>query len=203
MNSNSQSYLRLLHSVPQAPAVDVYLNNKLVADKLTYRSFTDYFSVTADSLQIKVYSAADKQLLLSTTADIPDNTIFTFSLVGQLPNINLLTIEDPRIPIQPTRAYFRFGHLAPTAPAVDVTFADGTELFKNISYQQVTDYISLSPGTYTLELRPAGTDQVVLYVPNITLTPNRFFSGYAVGLVSDEPSLQLLIPLDGNSYIEF
>ena len=203
MDSNGKSYLRLLHAVPQAPAVNVYINNKLVANKLTYRNFTSYFPISADNLQIKVYSADSKQLLLSTTANIPDNTIFTFPLIGQLPEISLLTVEDPRIPIRPTRAYFRFGHLAPTAPAVDVTFADGTELFKNVSYKQVTDYISLSPGTYTLELRPAGTDQVVLYVPNITLTPNRFFSGYAIGLVNEEPSLQLLIPLDGNSYIEF
>ena len=57
------------------------------------------------------------------------------------------------------------------------------------------------PSTYRLQARIAGTDQVILDVPNINLTANRYYTVYAVGLPVGQPPLQVLIPLDGQSYL--
>jgi len=86
---------------------------------------------------------------------------------------------------------------------VDITLPDGKILFKNVKYKESTDYIQVPPGTYTIEARPTGTTTTALYVPNITLKSQRFYTVYAIGLVNDKPGLQALIPLDGSSYLDF
>jgi hypothetical protein len=95
----------------------------------------------------------------------------------------------------------RFAHLASAAPALDLV-TDGTTLFSDVGYQDVTEYVPVNPATYTLRLRSAGTGGVVLTAPNATLTSGRFYTVYAVGMPgSGAPPLQVLIPLDGNSYL--
>lgn len=71
-------------------------------------------------------------------------------------------------------------------------------MFTNVSYKEVEDYIPLRPGTYTLEVKPTGSEEIVLFVPNVKLTPDRFYTIYAIGLVENTPPLQVVIPFDGN-----
>ncbi|QVK17305.1 DUF4397 domain-containing protein [Mycoplasmatota bacterium] len=90
-------------------------------------------------------------------------------------------------------ASVRFIHFSPNAPAVDITLPDGTVLFRNVPYKAVTDYINVAPGTYTLQVRPAGMDQVVLTVPNVVINPNDMLSIYAIGLVNGTPGLEAIV----------
>jgi len=198
------SFIRILHASPNAPPVDVYSDNKLIARNLAYRNFTQYLPVSAGTYNIKVFPAGQTaNPVISTSLNIPVRSILTVAAIGMLPNISLLPIPEPAIESAPGMVQVRFAHLSPNTPAVDVTLPDGTILFRNVKYNEVTKYIPLNAGTYTLEARPAGTTQVVLYVPNIVLLPNRFYTFYAVGLAGGNPALQLLIPIDGNSYIKF
>jgi hypothetical protein len=193
-----------LHASPDAPAVDIYANDKLIAGNLSYKDFTPYVTVTPGNYNIKVYPTGRKDnAVLTTDLNIPPYSIYTVAAVNKLANLNLLPIREPTMPIPAGKVYVRFAHLSPNAPNVDVVLPNGTKLFNNVTYKQITDYIPVNPGTYAIYVRPTGTDQNVLYVPNITLQPNRFYTVYAVGLVDGTPSLQALIPLDGNSYIKF
>jgi hypothetical protein len=135
------------------------------------------------------------------TFNISDRTIFTVAAVGLRPNISLLPIEEPKTAIPSGMAMIRFSHLSPTAPAVDITLPDGRVLFSNVQYLETTGYLPVPPATYRLQARIAGTSQVVLDVPNIRLMQNNYYTVYAVGLPGSQPPLQVLIPLDGQSYI--
>lgn len=200
----TRSYIRVLHASPDAPAVDIYANDNLIARNLTYRNFTQYLAVSPGKYNIKVYPTGRRDNpVLNTNADILAQSIFTVAAINRLANLSLLPIKEPIMPIPPGKVYVRFAHLSPDAPNVDIALPDGTKLFKDVAYKEVTDYIAVKPGTYTLYVKPAGTDKAVLYVPNITLRPNRFYTVYAVGLTGGNPPLQLLIPLDGNSYLKF
>jgi len=115
----------------------------------------------------------------------------------------LLLVLEPKVNNPTNNAYVKFAHLSPNAGAVDVTVPDGKILFKNVNYKESTDYIQVPPGTYTFDVRPTGTKTTALYVPNVRLKAQRFYTVYAVGLVGDHPGLQALIPLDGSSYLDF
>ena len=94
-------------------------------------------------------------------------------------------------------AYIRFAHLSPNAPAVDIALPDGTVLFSDIQYQEYTDYINVAPGNYTLQVKLAGGDDVVLTVPNVKLLPGTIYTVFAVGLAGGTPPLDALIAVDG------
>ncbi|MEY7851151.1 DUF4397 domain-containing protein [Natrarchaeobius sp. A-rgal3] len=60
---------------------------------------------------------------------------------------------------QPTDTGFRtrVAHLSPDAPDVDI-YVEGERVRENIAYGTVTDYRDLAPGTYTIQVVPAGED---------------------------------------------
>lgn len=197
------SYIRVLHASPDAPAVDVYANGNIIARSLSYRQFTPYLPVLPGNYQINVFPAGAKENpIISTAVTVPSSFIATIAATGMLQSISLFTIPDLPTTKQPGKVNLRFVHLSPDTPRVDITLPNGTIVFNNVGYREITPYLAVDPGTYTLEARPAGTSQVVLYVPNIHLRPNNFYTVYAIGLSSGTPSLQVLIPLDGNSYIQ-
>lgn len=198
------SYIRILHASPDAPAVDVYADGKLIAQNLSFANFTEYQPLTPGSYNIKVYPAGTAtNPVINTSLDLPDRSIYTAAVTGRLDDISLLPVPDTPMAATPGKVSLRFVHLSPDTPTVDITLPDGTVLFRNVSFKDITDYLAVDPGTYTLQARAAGTDRVLLNVPNQTFTGGRFYTAYAVGLAGGTPPLQLLTALDGNTYIKF
>jgi hypothetical protein len=198
------SYVRVLHASPDAPAVDIYANGKLIVRGLAYKAFTPYVKVNSGEYKVDVFPAGQvTSPVLSTNVTIPAQSITTVAAIGYLPELSLYPVPDPVMEKTPGLTNVRFVHLSPNTPNVDITLPDGRRLFTNIGYKGITEYLPVNPGTYTFELRPTGTETIALYVPNIRLLPDRFYTIYAVGLTGANPPLQVLIPLDGNSYIKF
>ncbi|MCA1072461.1 DUF4397 domain-containing protein [Clostridium bowmanii] len=196
------SYLRILHASPKSPAVDVYINDMLKFKNLAYAAFTDYIEVISGNYNVKVYATGTKvSPVLNKTIFVPPEKIYTVAAIGILPNIDLLPVPETKIMNPADMAYIKFAHLSPNAGPVDIVLPDGKILFKNISYKSFTGYIEVPAGTYTLEARPTGTKTTALYVPNIKLKSQRYYTVYAIGLLKGQPGLQALIPLDGVSYL--
>ncbi len=200
--NNDRSFIRVLHAIPNVPAVDVYANGMPIARNLTYRDFTEYQGVPAGVYNIEVFIVGRMDVpVIRATINLPDRSIFTIAAVGLLPNISLLPILEPKMIIPPGMTMIRFSHLSPTTPAVDLTLSSGIALFTNVRFKETTSYIPIPPATYRLQIKIAGTNQVLLDVPNIRLSANNYYSVYAIGLLGGQPPLQVLIPLDGPSYI--
>ncbi|MCX8132076.1 MAG: DUF4397 domain-containing protein [Clostridia bacterium] len=198
------SYIRILHASPGAPTVDIYANENIIARGLVYKGFTPYIRVNTGVYNINVFpSGQTSNPVLSTSINIPPQSVMTVAAAGRPAELSLFPINEPFVPTTQGKAYVRFVHLSPDTPSVDITLPNGTILFSNVAYKGITEYIPVDPGTYILEARPTSTEVIALYVPNITLRADRFYTVYAVGLSGGTPSLQALIPLDGNSYIKF
>ncbi|MPN48441.1 hypothetical protein SDC9_196048 [bioreactor metagenome] len=90
----------------------------------------------------------------------------------------------------------KFVHMSPNAPAVDITLADGKKLFTNISFKQATDYIMVTPGVYGIQVRLAGTNTIVLTVPNVSIQGGIPYSIYAIGLAGGKPPLAAVLVED-------
>jgi hypothetical protein len=107
-------------------------------------------------------------------------------------NNRLIVIENlPAVPFG--EAKIRFLHLAVDLTAVDFAVKDRDVVFPNIAFQQITDYLGLTPMTVDLELRTAGCKQVILPMPKLQFKANET---YTIVLFGSKNELSFTILID-------
>ena len=192
------SFVRVIHAVPDAPNVDIYADDELIVRNLAYGNYTDYMPIPEGRYRISLYvTGTTNSPVLSNMLNVNRNDALKVAAVGTLDTIAFIAIPDNNSHMERNKAMVRFLHLSPNAPAVDITLPDGTVIFNNVSFKHITDYKAVSPMDYTLQVRVAGTDNVVLTVPNINLDEDEFYTVYAIGLAGDSPELEALLLVDG------
>lgn len=194
---NNSSLVRIFHSAPQAPNVDVYINDQMVFSNLAFGDFTRYVYLDEGEYNVSVYVAGQKDRpVINQMVDIPSQQIFTVAATGNLDNLGLLVIPD-KVSKSPSQNYssVRVIHLSPNAPGVDI-LVDGDTLFEDISFGEGTDYVDLNPGTYNVNI-VLNSDKSVVLPLKITLNANKIYTIYIIG---NQPSLQAVQVVDGNTY---
>lgn len=198
---NNTSYLRVLHASPNAPGVDVYLNNTLIARNLTYQNFTEYLPLMSGRYNLQVFpTGTTSNPIIHRIINVITDTDYTIAIKGLLDNIDSLIVNDTAAEISPNMSELKFVHLIPDAPRVDITLANGKKIFNNIAFNEVSDKLSIEPGRYRIQARVAGTDNIILTVPNVILNPGKYYTIYGVGTVDGKKPLQAIIALDKASY---
>jgi len=196
-NEMSMGYVRVMHAVPDAPNVDIYADDNMIVKNLAYGEYTDYLSLPEGTYRISLYvTGTTNNPVIANMLTVNKDVELTVAAVGTLSEIAFLAIMDADVPAVMGNAMIRFIHLSPNAPAVDITLPNGTVIFSNVSFKQITPYINVAPMNYTLQVRVAGTSDVVLTVPDVDLEGDEFYSIYAIGLVGKEPALEALLLLD-------
>lgn len=197
------SYVRLFHAAPGAPEADIYANGKLIGKRLSYGQFTDYIAMPAGTYNIEAFPVGLKDSpILSVNIPLAEKTVYTLSLIGILPQIGILPVEDEYQAIPPGRVNIRFANLSPNAPGLNLSIKGGPLLFTDINYTEVSDYITMHPGNYNFIVQTNEVGMNVVYVPNMRLLPNRNLTFYVVGMFGQQPSsLEVYVPLDGTTYL--
>lgn len=179
-----QADVRVVHASPDAPNVDVLVNNSLAFANLAFTNATPYASLAAGSYNFKVVPAGlPGPVVINADAMLMDNVDYTITAINTLSAIEPLILIDDNTLIT-DKARVRFVHSSPDAPAVDIALKGGPVLFGNISFKGVGDYLSVGGGTYDFEVRLAGTSTVVLDVPGIALSNSAVYTVWAMGQVS-------------------
>jgi hypothetical protein len=194
--NNTTGYVRVFHTVPDAPNVDIYADDNRIVEDLAYGEYTDYLPVPEGTYKISLYATGSDTPVLSNMLTVKGNSLKTVAAVDMLDNISLVAIPDANVPMETGKSMLRFAHLSPNAPAVDITLPDGTPLFQNVSFKNLTNYIAVPPGNYTVLVRLAGTTNNVLTVPNLNLGANNYYTAYAIGLAGEDPSLEAVLLTD-------
>lgn len=194
---NNSSLVRVFHAAPQAPNVDVYVNDQMVFSNLAFGDFTRYVYLDEGEYNVSVYLAGQKDRpVINQMVDVPSQQIFTIAATGNLDNLGLLVIPD-KVSKSPSQNYssVRVIHLSPNAPGVDI-LVDGDTLFEDISFGEGTDYVDLNSGTYNINA-VLNSDKSVVLPLKMTLNPNKIYTIYIIG---NPPSLQAVQVVDGNTY---
>lgn len=200
MRGLSLGYIRVLHTVPDAPNVDVYIDKTLIAKNLSYKQYTAYMPIPQGTYEISLYTAGSTNSpIINYSLNIEIDTRTTVAVVGTLNSISFLAIPDygATIPLNLNEADIRFIHLSPNAPTVDIAFSTGFIIFENISFQERTLYKTVPAIKYTFQVRVAGTSSVALTIPDIVLESKTVYTIYVIGFLDRTPELEALIIIDG------
>mmetsp|Transcript_27461 Transcript_27461/g.38732 ORF Transcript_27461/g.38732 Transcript_27461/m.38732 type:complete len:215 (+) Transcript_27461:217-861(+) len=188
---------RVAHAVPDAPAVDVYVNGNIVWKNVSFTDITKYANLAAGIYQVQLNVAGTSTVVLTTSLSVDSLNPVTVAAVNTLATISVDVFhDDNREPSGAKNAAFKFVHLSPDAPAVNIQIGN-TILFQNVGYLQETYYLEEPAGKYTLDVVVPGLG-TVLTVP-VTLQAGQVYTAWAEGLVSTSaPSetLQAVLSVD-------
>jgi hypothetical protein len=192
----SMARVRVVHASPDAPAVDVLVNDNAAFTNAPFKGITDYASLDPATYNVKVVPAGATSPVVIEADLALEAKDYTVVAVGMLENIEPLVLVDNNSAPAAGKAHVRFVHASPDAPAVDIAVKDGPTLFSNIAFKEVGDYLPVDAGTYDLEVRLAGTDTVALSVPGLALADGTVYTVFAMGLAGGEPALAAVPSVD-------
>lgn len=192
------SLLRVFHAAPQAPAVDVYINEKLVFSNLQFTQFSSYVKLKEGEYRIDIFQTGTMvQPIISGSLDLDEGQMLTIAAIGNLDDLSLLVINDNADKkASPKVSSFRVVHLSPNTPAVDV-LVNNKILVENLAFKQNTSYVDIAPGSYNIEAVLNSNKESVL-VFGAVLKVNRIYTIYIVG---ESPNLRAIQSVDGNTYL--
>ncbi len=195
--------VRAGHLSPNAPAVDVIVNNDLanpLFNAAVYPSLTGYESVPPATYNIKVVDDASQSLtVIDANLPVVAGVSYSVLAVGLLADIEPLVLTDDRRSIA-TEARVRIVHGSPSAGNVDIyVAAPGTDIntitptFANVPFKANTGYVGLTAGTYDVAVTGAGTKSPVAISASLTLENGDIFTAIARDATGGGAPLGLLV----------
>lgn len=178
--------VRVLHSAPDVPAVDVYVNGNKAVDALAPLVATDYLELPAGSYDVAVRvagSPATSAPALSTSITVEDGKAYTGYATGFLGDgsVKLGVLEDiARAPFGASA--IRVWHNSPDAPNVDIV-VNGQTALTNVPYGTASDYLRLPAGSYDVKVNVTGTTTTV-FEASLPLEAGQAYTAVAMGSVT-------------------
>ncbi len=194
--SMGDAHVRVIHASPDAPAVDIYVNDGKAFSNLAFKEVSAWANLPGGSYDVKVTAAGQKDAVISAKLTLEGGKYYSVVAIGKLANITAKVVEDNVTGLDAGKARLRVVHASPDAPAVDVAVKGGAVLVPNLAFPTASDYLTVDPMTVDVEVRAAGTTTVALAVPGLKLEAGKIYTVYAVGLLSGTPALTVLPVVD-------
>lgn len=193
----NEARVRVVHASPDAPAVDILVNDGKAFTNAPFKGITAYAALPAGSYAVKVVpTGATTPVVINATLDLKANTDYTVVAMGKLANIGPVVLTDNNATPAAGKAHVRIVHASPDAPAVDIALKGGAVLFKNLAFKAASEYLPVDAGTYDLEVRPTGTTTVALPLAGVKLEAGKVYTFFAMGLLAGNPALTVVPSVD-------
>lgn len=201
--SQGTADVRFVHVVPDAPAVDVYINGSLTVTGLSYGEASNYVQVPAGDHSVSVTAQGSSTPLWEQSISAADGSSTTF-IASSLENARFDAFSDDRstTPFGGTRLLLV--HALAGGAAVDVQLAEpivlngveqaaGTVIASEMAYGTSFGSFDLPAQTYVVNVVPSGGTGFDALLPELTLPLNNGTSYMAIVYgTSDNPQALLL-----------
>ncbi len=185
--------VRVAHMSPDAPNVDVYVDDDRVLGDVPFRAVSDYLRVPVGSHQVMITAAGDRSTVVFDGELTLDRAAYTLVAAGELgaDTFEVLPLRGDRSPPGASDARVRVVHVSPDAPTVDVTVDAGTTLFDGVPFTSAGT-VTVDAGDYTAQVRPdtEENDGQVVYDAGLSLDGDTVYTAFASGYLSpdDDPT---------------
>lgn len=178
---DQRAYVRVAHASPDAPAVDVFVDGDAVLQGVEFGTVSGYLELDPGNYTFEVAPTGEgaDAAVIRVSASVSAATFYTVAATGTLDQIEAMILKD-------NVSRLRAVHFAPDAPPVDMAVSDGPVLFEGVEFGQVTDYATVNPGTYDLEVRVSESGEGVATFEGVAVEPATTYSAFALGTVAGD-----------------
>jgi hypothetical protein len=194
-----EAMVRVLHASPDAPAVDVKVDDANVLTNVPFEAISDYLPLAAGTYNIKVCATGTDTCVIDADLTFAANTKYTVAATNVLASIEAQVLTDAPSPTADA-AQVRVVHFSADTPAVDVLTQDGaTTVVDNLAYPDATAYLSLPGGSYDLKVCANADNDVCPLDPGaLDLTNGTAYSVFAIGSLQGG-SLTAVVAVDATA----
>ncbi len=190
---DATAQLRVMHASPDAPAVDVLVNDAKTLSNVPFPADSGYLSLLAGNYNLKVNAANTTTTVINADATLTRGKSYSVFAVGLLAGIEPLVLEDDRTTVA-DKARVRVIHASPDAPNVDV-LANDAKVLSNVPFKTASAYLEVPAGNYVFKLNVAGTATTALTSPSIALEAGKVYTAIAIGSTASGASNPLALKL--------
>lgn len=187
-----EAFVRVVHASPDAPNVDIWVEGEIVLADVPFAAVSDYLALPAGTYNVQVTATGSTDAVIDADLELQAGTSYTVAATGLLADIAPTVLVDDRTPAE-GQSKLRVFHASPSAPAaVDIAVTDGPILVEGLAYPEATDYLTVEPGTYALEIRAAGEADAALSL-DATLEAGENYTAIAMDDPDGEAGVQVII----------
>ena len=197
--------LRVVHASPDAPNVDVLVDNTAALTNVAYKAASTYLQVPSGSRNLKVRATGTTTVVIDQTATLNQGSAYTVIATGRVASIAPLVLTDDQTSPAAGNVRLRLVHASPeagnvdiyvNAPTADITTA--TPTLANVAFRVASNYLEVPAGTYRVRITPAGTKTVAIDVNNVALTAGQVRTAVAVDAPGGGAPLSAILLADKN-----
>ncbi|MFB6466116.1 DUF4397 domain-containing protein [Cytobacillus sp. Hz8] len=188
--------IRFFHALPSKLAFNIFINGTCYFQNVKFKEVSSFLSLPRADYEIEIYSIGEQSSpFICQELRVESGTLATVILYRTKEEFKLLPIyHDTEVPIG--EAKMRFIHLAEEFSTVDVKATFGDVIFPHIHFMNMTKYLGLSPMTVNLEIRKAGTKNILLPLPKLVFKPNHIYSLVLLKNDSEERPYEVIVLTD-------
>ncbi|MEO6696263.1 MAG: DUF4397 domain-containing protein [Ignavibacteria bacterium] len=174
--------LMVLHASPDAPNLDIYINNNLVSSNFPYLNTTNYKDVSGDAIcRVTIYPTGGSVALIDTSVYCQNNKYYTLIAFDSLQNIQPLFLTDDLTVPGSTNSSLRFIHLVPNGVTYDGGASGKSPWFPFYNFGVASNFRAVTAGTYSLQVYLAGSPTVVANSNSQVLAQGKIYTMIARG----------------------
>jgi hypothetical protein len=197
--------VQVIHNAIGADTVDIYAGDELLLDDFAFRTATPFTFLPA-GVDITLGVAASNSTSSAdaiATFDVnltngSEYLVIANGILGDAANPFGLAITDMArsSATDASQVDLITFHGSPGAPAVDVDVRGVGNVISDLSFGNFTDYLSVAPGEYYLDIRPAGVPAILnTYKADLSGVEGQSVTLVASGLLIGEPGFSALAVL--------
>lgn len=212
--ANGDAKVRVAHASPDAPNVDVFIDDEKVLADVPYTTVSGYLELSADTYEVTIAAASDVEDPdeAETVVFQDDVTLegedYTVAAIGELTpdesdeEFRVAIYEDTLGVLDEDTGRVRIVHASPDAPAVDVRVVDDdgntvVTLADDIEFGEASENVEAEAGTYSVAVFPAGADEdldeAVLGPTDVEVRDGEVLTVFAMGFLTAEPEFELVL----------
>lgn len=178
------AYVAIYHASPNAPELDVIVDERPV-NRLEFTDYTGYLNFYTGERNFKINPFNASNSLVDTTITFRDGAFYSLFIVNNLPNVEALAVRDSASAPSEGKAKVRFINLSPDAGSLQVTANDkDSSIFDAGDFKQPSNFVEMDAASSSFVLKPAGSSDELVTVPDIELRPGRFYTIIARGFAN-------------------
>lgn len=204
--------VRVVHASPDAPNVDVLVNDTIELADVPYKGVGSYLTVNAENdPNFKINAAGTSTTVIDATPDLQEGSKYTLLAVNEVANIEPLLLTDDTSAPAAGFLKVRVLHASPTAPIVDVyVSAPGDDInsisptLTGVDFKDFSDYLEIPEGDYQIRVTGTGSKTPVYDSGTVPLGSGVTYTIAAVSTTTGLSPISLLVLTgdDSNPSIE-